>query len=255
MLPHQGIQVKTNRTRNISLLLVLLLVTGCNPAPQVIQAYPHNASIFTQGMEFGANSLLQSSGLYGKSFVSISTLEGNNLRTKRLPDKYFAEGLTKHLTNYYVLTWREETLFIFNQDLTINQTKQYHGEGWGLANNESHFLMSNGSVQIQVREAPSFELVSSHTVTRDGEPIERLNELEYTPYGLYANVWQTDEIVLINTSTWNVTHTLDLEGLLSVEERHDAGVLNGVAYREPTDTLFVTGKNWPKMFEIEPLPE
>ena len=233
----------------ICLSLVLSLV-GCSSVT-IHDTYPHSTDAFTQGLEYYNKSvLLESTGLYSHSSLrKVDIASGKTLSIYRFPDEIFAEGLTYINDEIIVLSWKENSVFYFDENLTLLRTDRYKGEGWGLTDNGTHLSMSNGSAYIQVRDPESFDILNTYLVEIDGEPISRLNELEYVDGDIYANVWQEDIIVQINTDTYNgEIHTVPQ--LLSPQESASADVLNGIAHYPGQETLLITGKLWPHMYNI-----
>jgi glutamine cyclotransferase len=220
---------------------------------QVVRRYPHAIDAFTQGLAFHDGRLIESTGLEGRSSLRRVVLEtGEVIQRVELADEYFAEGIAVVDDRVYQLTWTEEQGFIYDV-ATFEQVGEfrYEGEGWGLAHDGAQLVMSNGSAQLNFHVPESLLPSGTIDVTSGGEPVTRLNELEYVEGELWANVWQTDRIARIDAATGEVQSWLDLAGLLPAEDRTDTtGVLNGIAYDAAGDRLFVTGKRWPSLFEI-----
>ncbi len=220
---------------------------------EVVNSWPHDTKAFTQGLVFYQGALYESAGRYGSS-----TLRKAELRTGKVTQKvdvdgrYFAEGMTIFQGKIYQLTWTAHKGFIY--DLKSFQPEgefAYEGEGWGLTNDGHVLIMSDGTNQIRFIDPQTFKTVRAISVYDQGEPLMELNELEYIKGEIYANVWKTDRIVRIDPQNGRILGWIDLTGLLTQEERLDEeNVLNGIAYDEKDDRLFVTGKRWPKLFEI-----
>lgn len=218
----------------------------------VLNTHPHDTSAFTQGLLFHEELLYESTGLRGRSTLrAVDIGSGDVLRKLDLEDRYFAEGLARRADRLVQLTWQENTAFVYDLS-TFNLIDQYEytGEGWGLCFDGDQYVMSDGSDTLAFRHADTFELLDTRAVTLEGEPLSRLNELECVGDAVWANVWQTDLIVRIETASGNVTGVLDAAGLLTDQDAAGADVLNGIAHRPETDTFYITGKLWPKLFEI-----
>lgn len=236
--------------------------SGENPAPvyysyAVIQAWPHDPAAFTQGLVFYDGDLLESTGLNGQSTLRDVEMEtGRVLKQISIPSEYFAEGLAVMGTRAYQLTWRNRKGFIYDV-ATFRQEGEfsYSGEGWGLATDGQWLILSDGTSRIRFLDPETFRVVRAIDVTAAGRPIERLNELEWIKGEIFANVWQTDEVVRIDPSSGIVRGIIDFTGLLpGGERRPGTDVLNGIAYDAAHDKLFVTGKRWPKIFEVRLKP-
>jgi glutamine cyclotransferase len=219
---------------------------------KVIHVYPHDPNAFTQGLEYRAGFLYEGTGLNGRSRIRKVELEsGKVLQETRLDSKYFGEGITLFGPRIIELTWQSHRGFIY--DLNMFQPVrdfQYPGEGWGLTNDGRQIYMSDGTAQIRCWNPSTFQEIRRITVHDGQRPIDALNELEYVRGEIYANVWQTDRIARIAPGDGHVTGWIDLSGLLTGADLVGADVLNGIAYDSLGDRLFVTGKLWPKLFEI-----
>jgi glutamine cyclotransferase len=221
---------------------------------QVVHIYPHDSHAFTQGLICVDGHLYESTGLNGRSslrMVDFST--GQVLQKHDLPPEYFGEGLTDWGSNLIQLTWKAHTGFVYDRfTFSVLRTFQYTGEGWGLTHDETQLIMSDGTSYLRFLDPKSFKEAKRIRVSDEtGHPVENLNELEYLHGEIYANIWQTDEIVRISPRTGKVLAWVDLSGIIDKHqlESPDA-VLNGIAYDSIGDRLFVTGKLWPKLFEI-----
>ncbi|ATC65938.1 glutamine cyclotransferase [Nibricoccus aquaticus] len=258
-------------------LTALLLTPACKPstpspasasAPAspaahytytIVATYPHDPEAFTQGLQYiGNNTLLEGTGLPGKSSLRrVDLATGNVLKRVNLPAPYFGEGITVLGDRIYQLTWQHQKGFIY--DLTTFAPVgnfAYTGEGWGLTTDGHSLILSDGTATIRFLNPDTFAVTRTIDVTLDGRPIPRLNELEYIEGEIVANIWQTHTIVRIDPATGRVTGVIDLTGILpAAEHRPDTDVLNGIAYDPATKRLFVTGKNWPRLFEIKLLPK
>jgi glutamine cyclotransferase len=219
-----------------------------------VHIYPHDSRAFTQGLICVDGHLYESTGLNGRSslrMVDLST--GQVLQKHDLPPEYFGEGLTDWGSNLIQLTWKAHTGFVYDRfSFSVLRTFQYAGEGWGLTHDETQLIMSDGTSYLRFLDAKSFKEAKRIRVSDEtGHPVENLNELEYLHGEIYANIWQTDEIVRISPRTGKVLAWVDLSGIIDKRELESPdAVLNGIAYDSIGDRLFVTGKLWPKLFEI-----
>jgi glutaminyl-peptide cyclotransferase len=221
---------------------------------QVIHVYPHDPRAFTQGLEFRAGYLYEGTGLNGRSTLRKVKLEtGQVLQQIDLDAQYFGEGITVLNQQIIELTWQSETGFVYDQSSFRRlRTFNYPGEGWGLTNDGQLIYMSDGTAQIRIWDPVTLQEKRRITVRDRGQPVLNLNELEMVRGELYANVWQTDRIARISPSDGRVLGWIDLTGILSASDRTEQGaVLNGIAYDILGNRLFVTGKLWPKLFEIK----
>ena len=223
--------------------------------PELTGTLPHDSTSFTQGLFFHAGILYESTGLYGKSTLRKLDTGGTVLLSRPLADRYFAEGCTFLGGGIYQITWRAQRCFVYSPDsLRPVDSLPYSGEGWGLTDNDTAFIMSNGSDTIYFRNN-RFEVIRTLPVTSDGIPLERLNELEYARGYIYANVWYSDFIFEINPANGTVERIIDCSGLVAREHpASDEQVLNGIAYNPGTDRFYLTGKNWKHIY-IVTIPE
>jgi glutaminyl-peptide cyclotransferase len=228
--------------------------------PTVLNRYPHDSDSFTQGLVLHEGVFYESAGLYGESDVREVEIEtGAVLRQVPVDDAYFAEGLALVDDWLIQITWQESTAFIYDRE-TFDPlgTYTYEGEGWGLCYDGTVLWMSDGTEQLEQRDAETFEVLDTVDVTLDGRPltewgIELLNELECVGDSVYANVWQTTFILRIEAATGIVTGVINAADLLTPEEwgQLDGGaVLNGIAYHAEAETFYLTGKHWPWLFEV-----
>jgi glutamine cyclotransferase len=229
---------------------------GAGPVPtygyQVVRSYPHDRDAFTQGLIFRDGGFYEGTGLNGRSGIRKVKLEtGEVLQVKPLSSEYFGEGITEWKGQIVQLTWRSEVGFVYDLK-TLEQTKQwtYTGEGWGLTHDDTRIIMSDGSAALRFIDPVTLKETGRITVRDANGPVERLNELEYVNGEIFANVWTTDRIVRISPKDGRVTGWIDLTGLLPAAERARDAVLNGIAYDASGNRLFVTGKLWPRVFEI-----
>jgi glutaminyl-peptide cyclotransferase len=224
---------------------------------KIVHAYPHDPEAFTQGLIYRDGSLFESTGLSGRSTLREVRLEtGEVVREYALAQVYFGEGLTNWGDTLVQLTWQSKTGFLYDEaSFKVLGTFRYGGEGWGLTHDARQLIMSDGSASLRFLDPVTFEEIGRLEVQDRGLPVNFLNELELVKGEVYANVWQTDRIAMISPGTGRVDGWIDLGGL-----RQETGatkpidVLNGIAYDAAGDRLFVTGKLWPKLFEIKLVP-
>lgn len=247
------------------LLLILLGVVSpiatsvlANDIPQldyrVLSQLPHSRSDFTQGLEIRDGVLYQGTGLVGQSRIQAFDLaSGQLLREQALPRPYFGEGITVIDDRVLQLSWRARQGFIYRRsDFAPLGGFSLDSEGWGLTNDGERLIYSDGSDVLRFLNPDSFEVTGSIQIRRGDTPLKELNELEWTPHGLWANVWRRDVLVRIDLDSGQVTGEVDLRGLLP-RSRHSHGtdVLNGIAYNPKDDSFWVTGKNWPLLFQLK----
>lgn len=223
--------------------------------PVVVSKLPHHLPAFTQGLSIDDDQLFESTGLYGQSSLRrIDILTGEIKQEKKLPSSFFAEGIAVCSNRIYQLTWKEQTGFIYDrQSFQVLQVFNYQGEGWGLCCDGETLWMSDGSSRLFQRDKKNFGALKILDVHLENTPILFLNDLSCVGDHLYANVWQTNEIVRINKETGEVTGMIDASHLLSPKEKaklDSSEVLNGIAYRPKTGTFLITGKGWPWIFEV-----
>ncbi|HEV2844319.1 MAG TPA: glutaminyl-peptide cyclotransferase [Thermoanaerobaculia bacterium] len=224
---------------------------------KVLSSRPHDRTAYTQGLLFdGGGALYESTGLYGSSSVrQLDPATGEVKRSRTVPQEYFAEGLALVDGRLIQLTWQEQKALVYNAaDFQPMAEFRYDGEGWGLCWDGRRLVMSDGSSRLTFRDPKTFAVTGSVGVTLAGQPIDRLNELECVDGVVYANVWQTDDILRIDPKDGRVTAVIDASGLLSAEERRMVDVLNGIAWDPAKKTFLITGKLWPKMFEVTFVP-
>jgi glutamine cyclotransferase len=225
---------------------------------RVVRSFPHRADAYTQGLAFHDGTLYESTGRYGGSTVRKVDLEsGEVIESVPLDGRLFGEGLTIRGDRLYQLTWRRGIGFVYDREtLRVIEQFDYAGEGWGLTHDDSHLIMSNGGPELVFLDPATFRIVRRLRVGRGGHALLGLNELEYVDGEIYANLYPTNWIARISPRTGTVVGLIDLTGLLDRREpgaRH-AEVLNGIAYDEKGGRLFVTGKDWPRLFQIELVP-
>jgi glutamine cyclotransferase len=221
---------------------------------EVVHTYPHDPSAFTEGLFYLNGFLYESTGLEQHSSIRrVQIATGKVLQKLDIPAQYFGEGIVNWRRHLISLTWQSHIGFVFDLG-TFKQQKQfrYEGEGWALTRNEKQIIMSDGTPELRLLDPDSLQETGRLTVTLDGKPLRNVNELEWVKGEIYANVWQTDWIVRIDPHDGHVVGAIHLAGLLKPEDivKGQTDVPNGIAYDAEHDRLFVTGKNWPKLFEI-----
>jgi glutaminyl-peptide cyclotransferase len=223
---------------------------------RVVNTYPHDPTAFIQGLEFREGALYEGTGQTGRSSLrKVDLRTGKVIQQVPLQPKYFGEGITVLNRQIVQLTWITHIGFIYDQStFRLMRDFNYTGEGWGLANDGTQIYMSDGTPDIRILDPTTLAENRRITVRDSGVPVKMLNELEYVRGELYSNVWQTDRIARISLKDGHVIGWIDMTGILSPEERMKAGpdgVLNGIAFDQLGNRLFVTGKLWPKLFEIQ----
>lgn len=219
---------------------------------KVLKSYPHDPGAFTQGLFFHDGFLYEGTGLRGRSSIRKVEIEtGRVVQAVELPDEFFGEGITMWGDRLIGITWQEQTAFVLDlKTFKLWRKFNYPGEGWGITRNDRELIMSDGTPFLRFLDPLSFKETRRVRVTADGRPVEMLNELEWVEGEVWANLWQSDRIARINPRSGVVTGWIDLAGLLPQRSGSD-DVLNGIAYDAARKRLFVTGKLWPKLFEIE----
>ena len=221
---------------------------------KIVNTFPHNTESFTQGLTMDNGVLYESTGLNGRSAIKIVNLKtGEAIKSRKLPDKFFGEGMTIVDNKIYQLTWRSKKGFVYDKDsLEILRTFSYQTQGWGITYDGKYLILSDGSDILYFMDPKSFVVVGKLEVYDNNGKVGNLNELEYIDGEIYANIWGKDLIARINPQTGYVSSWINLEGLLSDEDKKKGvDVLNGIAFNPQNKTLLVTGKLWPKIFEIE----
>ena len=225
---------------------------------KIVNTYPHNTNSFTQGLIFDKGVLYESTGLNGRSAVKIVDLKtGKTLKSHELPDNYFGEGIAIIENKIIQLTWRSKTGFVYDKKtLKLIKKFSYQTQGWGITYDGKYLIISDGSAVLYFMDPNTFKVVGTLEVYGDSGKVSKLNELEYINGEIYANIWGIEKIARINPKTGRVTAWIDLSGLLSDQDKKNrVDVLNGIAFNSDKGRLFVTGKLWPKMFEIELVPK
>lgn len=220
---------------------------------EVVASYPHDREAYTQGLAFDDGRLFEGTGLRGRSSVREVDLDsGQVVRQLEIDDEHFGEGIAIVEERLFQLTWRSHKGFIYDLR-TFAQVGEfaYEGEGWGLTHDGSHLVMSDGTARLRFLDPDTFVVLRTLKVHAGGRPVDRLNDLQYVDGEILANVWQTNRIARIDPETGELIAWIDLRGLLAPEDRTpSAEVLNGIAYDAETGRLVVTGKFWPRLYEI-----
>ena len=261
----QGVDMFFYEIKKISFLLFIFSLSFSSycladsmPEKQVvniIKKLPHDVTTFTEGLEIDDGFLYESGGQYKRSKVSkIDLKSGKVIKAITIPDQYFAEGLTEIHNRLYLLTWKEGKVFVLDPNtLAIKNEFEYQGEGWGLTNDGTHLVMSNGTSEIAFRDPRDFSLLKSITVTFNGKKVEKLNALQWINGCIYANVWFTDDVVVIDPATGRVIKWIDLASLHLQNDLLDkrSNVANGIALDKRNGKIYFTGKRWSNMYEVK----
>ena len=249
----------------LRLLLIELLLTLQQPVSvpasygfRVVKSYPHDTAAFTQGLEYRDGFLYEGTGLAGRSSLRKVRLDtGQVVQKFDVPQPFFGEGITVVNQQILQLTWQTQTGFVYDKaSFRVLKSFSYPGQGWGLTNDGKQIYMSDGSSEIRLWDPVSLKETKRITVKDGTQPVTDVNELEAVKGEIFANVWHMDRIARISPADGRVLGWIDLTGLLAKAERPDPeAVLNGIAYDSAADRLFVTGKLWPKVFEIKVVPK
>jgi glutamine cyclotransferase len=221
----------------------------------VVKTYPHDTSAFTQGLVYDNGVLFESTGGFGDSSLRKVNLEdGCILQQYNIPN-YFCEGLTLVNDTLVQLTWQNQIGFIYNKEtFTLLGNFSYKTEGWGLTFDGNKLIMSDGSAKLTFLDPQTYQKIGEINVLEGNTPITNINELEYINGDIYANIWLTQKIAIINPQTGQIKGWIDLTGINQHPTTNPDSVLNGIAYDQQTNRLFVTGKNWPNIYHIEIKP-
>jgi glutamine cyclotransferase len=220
---------------------------------EVVTSFPHDPDAFTQGLVVHDGRLYEGTGQYGESTLRrVDLATGRVEKMNALSSIYFGEGITILDDRLYQLTWQNNVVFVNDVD-TLDRvaTLRNEGEGWGLTHDGAHLIVSDGSATLRFHDPETFEIVKRLNVHADGQPVNSLNELEFINGEIWANLWYQDRIARISPESGAVLGWIDLSALYPQSRRASEDVLNGIAYDPDTDRLFVTGKNWPSLYEIE----
>lgn len=243
----------------VAAVLMCFCLLSCSDAKvkmygiEVVAEYPHDTDAYTQGLYFDQGQLYESTGLHGKSTFRMVDLEsGNVLKRLEFDKKYFVEGSVRYKDNVYILTWDTRIAFVYDAEtLEYKSSWKYPREGWGLTTDGKQLIASDGSASLYFLDE-NFAQKDKMLVTIENRPVRWLNELEYIDGKVWANVYTSDEIVIINPKTGKVEGVVDCRGLLPKSLRKPStDVLNGIAYNPETRKIYLTGKNWPKLYEIK----
>jgi len=228
------------------------IVTPARYTYTVVKTYPHDPTAWTEGLFFNEGALYEGTGENGHSFVRKIDLEsGKVLQQISLPEKYYGEGIVIFGDRLYQLTYQTQIGFIYNKaTFALLKTFTYPTEGWGLTHDDTRLIMSDGSARLTYRDPETLHVIGYINVSDPNGPISQLNELEYIKDEIYANIWTTNFIAIISPQTGKIRAYIDLTDLLPQADRANNQWLNGIAYLPKDDRLFVTGKHWPKLFEI-----
>ena len=262
--------LQNNHWYSISLLLLLLLLpfnlcqaqnTDSGDIPVytyfIVNSFPHDHEAYTQGLIYSDGYLYESTGKRGESTLRRTDLKtGAVLQWHNLAENLFGEGITLFNNQIIQLTWESYIGYIYDKDsFTVLEEFYYNTEGWGITNDGSRIIMSDGSATLYYLEPETYAVVDQIEVTANDIPIRNLNELEYVKGEIYANVMPSNRIARINPETGKITGWIDLSGILqTLKQNYAVDVLNGIAYNPEEDRLFVTGKLWPKVYEIKVIP-
>jgi len=247
--------------RRTVLIALVSLLAACAPQGhaatpvygyQVVRTYPHDPNAFTEGLFLRDGFLYESTGLEGASSIRKIVLETGSVENERsISSQFFGEGIIDWKDRLIQLTWKNQLGFVYGiDDFETKGDFSYPGEGWALTRDDRRIIMSDGTSRLRFLDPETLKETGGITVTDEGRPVDQLNELEWVKGEILANVWQTDRIARIDPATGKVTGWIDLAGLLPAADRARADVLNGIAYDAKTDRLIVTGKLWPRLYEI-----
>ena len=239
-------------------IIATLMLLSCGPAGlkeykvEVVAEYPHDVESYTQGLFFQDGQMYESTGLHGKStFRKVDLATGEALEKIKFDEKYFIEGSVMFKDNLYVLTWETRAAFVYDaKTLEFKTSWKYPREGWGITTDGKNLIASDGSANLYFLDE-NFAQMRKVLVTIEGRPVRFLNELEYIDGKVWANVYTSDEIVIINPKDGHVEGVIDCRGLLPRDlYTTETDVLNGIAYNPEDGKIYLTGKNWPKLYEV-----
>ena len=244
--------------KKLAVIFCSLLIAACSQAqvkqyrPKVVKEYPHSETAYTQGLFFHDGVLYETTGQFGESAIrTVNLQDGKSITEKKLNSKYFGEGSVILDGELFILTWTNKVAFVYDAEtLTYKRTVGYPRPGWGLTTDGKQLIASDGSSNLYFMDA-NFKLERRQAVTLNGRPLRNLNELEWIDGKIWANVYLTDTVVIINPKNGKVEATVDCTGLLPAKLRTaDTDVLNGIAV-DAEGHIYLTGKNWPRLFQIE----
>lgn len=220
---------------------------------QVVNRFPHDRRAFTEGLFVLDGDFYESTGLEGTSWVRrVDIASGRVKQQYTVPPQYFGEGIVALGKQLFQLTYKTEVAFVYDlATFQLQKTYKYKGEGWSLTTDGKRLIMSDGTAQLRFLDPATFKELGRLAVTDAGRPVDQLNELEWIKGEIWANIWMTNRIARINPRTGRVNSWVDLSGILSVMEAAGTDVMNGIAYDAKTDRVFVTGKYWPRVFEVK----
>jgi glutamine cyclotransferase len=240
-------------------LLTLLAAPAQADTPwKLVKTYPHDATAFTEGLFFHQGALYESTGLEGRSEIrKVALKDGKVIEKLVIPPPYFGEGIVNWKDRLISLTWRHRQGFVWKlSDFSPISRFRYEGEGWGMTQDGRNLIMSDGTAQLRFLDPETLAETRRINVTFNGRPVDRLNELEYVKGEIWANIWYDSHIARIDPATGKVIDWIDIELLAKVSgAADDEAVANGIAYDAEGERLFITGKYWPKLFEIRLQPE
>ncbi|MEX1193096.1 MAG: glutaminyl-peptide cyclotransferase [Brumimicrobium sp.] len=248
-------KLKNGKTKKDNRLVKILSdVYPVGYTAEVVEVFPHKTTSYTQGLEFDGDQLYEGTGGMGSSgksmIAKVDFNSGEILEKVDLGDEFFGEGITILNDELFQLTWQQNKCFVYDKN-TLEKRKEftYGGEGWGLCNDGEMLIMSDGSERLYFRDPSTFGLKRTVEVYSNRGAVKNLNELEYIEGKIYANVYQSNTIVIIDPKTGIVTGEIDAD-LIALDYRKSGEVLNGIAYKNSTKQLFITGKNWPSLLEV-----
>ena len=243
----------------LHIIAMLLMLCSCSGSEvkryrlEVVAEYPHDTQSYTQGLFFDNGQLYESTGLNGKSSFRVVDLQtGKALKRLDFDKKYFVEGSVMFDGNLYIMTWQNRVVFIYDAEtLEYKSTHRYSRQGWGITSDGKQLIASDGTANLYFMDG-NLKLDRKMLVTLNDKPVMWLNELEYIDGRVWANVYTSDEIVIINPRTGKVEGVIDCSGLLPRKLHSDTtDVLNGIAFNPVDGKIYLTGKNWPKMYEVK----
>jgi glutaminyl-peptide cyclotransferase len=264
--PRRRFWPRVGATTAVLAVGMLWIGRACKAAPaedipaygySLVKVWPHDRGAFTEGLVFWEGLLIESTGLNGRSTLRKVDLEtGRVLKEVKLPEQFFGEGIAVLGEKIFQLTWQSHRGFIYDlKSMTLERDFPFTGEGWGLTTDGHSLIMTDGTNRIRFLDPVTFQVTRNVEVFAHGEPVKMLNELEYVKGELYANVWQTQFVLRIDPATGAILGVINFVGILPESDRsRDTDVMNGIAYDARGDRLFVTGKNWPRLFEVKVVP-